>query len=262
MKTHRDLKHGLVFLAVAACFGAYAMQGALWLLLAWPALSFGLVGVAYLAGNVRLFGKRGDGSRRLWASVALAPYLAFVHLVWFIWRCLDRRPAYQSVDHRLIVARRLLAAEYPKHVTHVFDLTCEFLDPRSIRSSTHYRSLPMLDAGTLSALELAAAVRGLRIDSDECLLIHCANGHGRTGLVAAAWLISQDPTLSIDAALERLRAARPPIRLRPCQRATLERSLPLLREENARELSAASPLLSPRERSVTLESELYDESQI
>jgi hypothetical protein len=229
MKTHRDLKHGLVFLTLGVCFAAYAAKGGLFLLLSWPALSFGLVGLAYLTGIVRLFGKRTDGTRRLWASVVLMPYLIFVQFVWRIWIVFDRRAAHQSVDGRLIVSRRLLAAEYPGGVTHVWDLTCEFLDPWSVRKATDYRCLPVLDAGTISAEELALAVRAIRLGESDCLLIHCANGHGRTGLVAAAWLIANDASLSVDDAIARLRAVRARIMLRPCQRATLDQVIPLIR---------------------------------
>src|SRR5438093_13740063 len=59
------------------------------------------------------------------------------------------------------------------------------------------------------------------LPSDGRLLIHCANGHGRAGLVAAAWLIGQGLAGSPKEALDLLQSVRPRVRLRRCQRESL-----------------------------------------
>ena len=52
--------------------------------------------------------------------------------------------------------------------------------------------------------------------------MHCANGRGRTGLVAAAWLLAHGRADSAADALARVQAARPAVRLLPRQWAALE----------------------------------------
>jgi protein-tyrosine phosphatase len=91
-----------------------------------------------------------------------------------------------------------------------------------VRSRPGYRCIPLLDAAAPTPQALADHVRGISVPRHGRLMIHCANGHGRSALVAAAWLIAHRFASSPTDALEQLRAARPRIRLRPPQRQSLE----------------------------------------
>jgi protein-tyrosine phosphatase len=226
----RELFYGVIFIAIAASLGWLAAQGGVWLLHGWPSLSFGAVSVAYLTGSTRIFGKRADGSRHWLATLVIGPYLMLASCVWRIQIILSREAAFNTVNDVLIVARRLLASELPQDINHVCDLTCEFRDPKELRELPGYKCFPVLDAGTLSADDLVAIVKELPSEKDGRLLIHCANGHGRTGLIAAAWLISNNYAASVDDAVAALRAVRPGISLRKRQRASLHQAFPLLKK--------------------------------
>lgn len=192
------------------------------MLLWWPCVSFLLLSFAYARGSVRIFGKRADGSRAPANGVLLSAFILFGRAVWELQTRFSREPAAHAVGDALLVARRLRSHEIPENVSTIIDLTSEFLDPASIRALPGYRCLPILDAGTPQPEALAELVRRIALPPEGRLLIHCANGHGRAGLVAAAWLLARGLASSPAHALGMLRAARPRIRLRRCQRESLE----------------------------------------
>ncbi len=197
--------------------GATGWRSGQWILI-WPMLAFALVSVAYFTGRSSIFGKDSNGERRLWAMFVLLPYLIFAELIWLLQTVFSREPAWNEVNSFLIVSRRLRLREFPKDVTRVCDLTCELTDPETVRSRFEYCSMPILDAGTMGAAELMTAAKSLPPDIDRKLLIHCANGHGRTGMFAAVWLLVHQFAKSPDEAMSMLTTARPGIALRRRQR--------------------------------------------
>ncbi len=209
--------YGTAFSLIAITIATWALRGSWNLLLIWPAASFALVGVAYLLGDVRVFGKRGDGTRHWFATITLFPYLAFAHLVWWAQISLSSEPATSTVNDRLVISRRLRSAELPENIAQICDLTCEFLDPVRLRSRNMYVCHPILDAGASDAADLAVFAKSLPPPDDGKLLIHCANGHGRTGMFAAIWLVAHGFVTSVDDAVTLIREARPGVSLRKRQ---------------------------------------------
>lgn len=195
-----------------------ALRGGAHLLLCWPAVSFGIVSIAYLTNDPRWFGKRKDGSRHWLATAVLLPYLIYVRSVWLLQISFSREPAINYVNTSLAVSRRLLAPEVPADVDVVCDLTCEFVDPKPLRTKPGYNCHPVLDAGACSASEPIDLARKFPPSNDELLLIHCANGHGRTGMFAAVWLLTHGLATTVDDAITMLRNVRPGIGLRFRQR--------------------------------------------
>ena len=224
-----DFKFGIPFLIIAMVMLVPSLQGGIGLLFVWPSISFAVVSGAHLFGTVTPFGKRSNGTRQGFATLLLLPYLVFARLVWTVQIFCSREPALNVVNDSLIIARRLRSQEFPSGVVRVCDVTSELVDPVAIRMLPGYRCDPILDANGLPPEELATLVRSLRLDHTGPLLIHCANGHGRSGMVAAAWLIDNGFATSIDTALELLRSKRPRIHLRQCQQDSLEKAIVLLR---------------------------------
>src|SRR5205809_1011561 len=106
-------------------------------------------------------------------------------VVWHLMRLISREPARNMVTQQLVVGRRLLAYEREDEFDNFVDLTAEFPEPFPIRSSPSYRSFPILDGSAPSPEALRVAVTSLRPGRT---FIHCAQGHGRTGLFALAVL--------------------------------------------------------------------------
>lgn len=214
------MKYGIYFLLLSVVMMITAVQHGSWYYaLAYPAMSFAIVSIGYLGLGPRVFGKRSDGKRNLLATVLLLPYLIFTLVTWHLIRLLSRESAVDQVDPDLYLSRRLLSTEIPESVKSVVDLTCEFTDPKFDRGN--YICFPMLDASCPTAEELNEMVQTV-LALPKPVLIHCAQGHGRTGLVASAVLLASGKVASPRAALAMVKAARPGVELNSAQRNALD----------------------------------------
>ena len=215
------MKYGILFALVATLLLIYAVTSGRWsLLLLWPALSCGLVSAAYLRFGHRIFGKRLDGSMACASVTLLLPYLLLVWAVWHIIRCVSREPHCNRLADDITIGRRLLSHELPPDVDTVVDLTCEFPEPAALRAVPQYISFPLLDAGALSSGSLADFSRRLA-GIDGSLFIHCAQGHGRAGLISALLLIARGLATDGDDALRQIRMSRPLVDLDRVQASAL-----------------------------------------
>lgn len=211
------------FLLGAAGTGlvALAFQKGGWnWLLGWLGMNYLVLAMAYSRRAWQLWGKRPDGTLPVNRIVLLCPSLLMTWLVWWCVRQGARDDACNRVNKNLIVGRRLFPDELPADVTTVVDLTAEFTEPRQIRSHPGYVNFPILDGSSRPAEEIWEMLRQLPVDG--VTYIHCAQGYGRTALVAVLWLLHRGHTDSIDESLDALRAVRPRIRLNSNQRACLE----------------------------------------
>jgi protein-tyrosine phosphatase len=202
-------RHLLTFLgAILVVFGLVERG---WLLIAVSlGCDFLIFGVAHGRGSHRVFGKRADGTLPLWSWLVFFPLFIYTTVVWHLIRMFRREPAHNTVTEQLVVGRRLLAFELEGEFENVVDLTAEFSEPSGIRCSPSYRSFPILDGSAPTPEALRTAVASLRPGRT---FIHCAQGHGRTGLFALAVLLSSGVARSVEDGLRLLSSARPTIRL-------------------------------------------------
>lgn len=233
-RSTRDLFFGFVFAVIAHRLATAGLRHPKLVVLLWPAVSFALVSAAYLIGEVRVFGKRCDGSRNPIAAVVLWPYLLCAQGVWLLQCALSSAPAAVRVNRSLIIARRMRAQELPADAAVICDLTCEFVDPKPIRTRPGYTAFPILDASIAPPEDLIALAKSLPPPAEGALLIHCAKGHGRTGMFAVTWLLVHGFAKTADEALGQLVAARPELKLRKKQRALLDDVQAMLRGEPVR----------------------------
>jgi hypothetical protein len=205
----RNPRLGGMFVALALLTAALALLGphALTVLL-WPAMSWLLVGVAYLGRVPSLFTKH-DGRLDISCKLVLAPHLALLYATWRAVRAVSREPAFARLTDAILIGRRLLLHEYPP-VRTVVDLTAEM--DEQVPPGSAYVPIPILDAAPLSPGALREAAR--RVAACEApVYLHCAEGHGRTSMLAAATLLETGAAASAEEALEMVRRVRP--RARP-----------------------------------------------
>lgn len=217
------MKYAAILGLMSALLLAVGMTypGVAWLWL-WTAGSFAIVAAGY--GNAHLgpkvFGKQRDGRIAWHHKLILLPYLLFTWTVWHLYRLLDREPATNHIAEDLIVGRRLLPHEVPGEIDHYVDLTSEFDAPLAVRSLPSYLSLPILDAAVPEMAALSAACKRAAVGR---VYVHCAQGHGRTGMFAAALLAERGAVQSSSQALHLLRQRRPGINWNPRQRKFMEK---------------------------------------
>lgn len=182
-----------------------------WFLVAvWLGGDFLVLGVAHGLGLHGVLGKRADGALPLWSWLAFFPLLVYTILTWHIIRLFSREPASDPVTEQLVVGRRLLRFEFDGEFDNVVDLTAEFSEPAALRAAPAYRSFPILDGSAPTPEALRAAVESLQPGRT---FVHCAQGHGRTGLFALALLLSSGLACSVEDGLRILLRVRPAIRL-------------------------------------------------
>ncbi|MBI4817942.1 MAG: dual specificity protein phosphatase family protein [Deltaproteobacteria bacterium] len=213
--TPRSLAVFLVILAASLVRLALELRGP-FLLALWPAVSAGTLSIAYSLRTPALLGKREDGTHALWAWGVFGPYILFTLAIWRLAK-LGSEPAMNEVSPRIWVGRRLSPTELPADIEWVVDLTAELPEPSAMRARKGYRCVPTLDATAPSAAALDRIVGELR-DTETPILLHCAQGHGRSAAVAAALLIRRGLAPDVDSAERILREARPGVRLKPTQR--------------------------------------------
>ena len=219
------MRYGTVLTACGAAFLFLGLQsGPVSWLLIWASVSFVAVGSGYLLWGPRVFGKRDDGVLPFWAVCLLFPYLLLTEGLWHIQRWLSREAVCNEVAPGLWLGRRPLDGELPGGVGMVVDLTAEFPAARTIRALPGYRCLPTLDASVPDAAALQALIGTIVNWRQGGVYIHCASGHGRSAMVTMAVLLAKGLAVDISDAEAKVRAARPQIGLRPCQRRFLERA--------------------------------------
>ena len=150
------------------------------------------------------------------------PYLVYTWAVWHLWRISTREPPFHDFYDGITIGRRLLPGELPEGISTIFDLTCEFPEPVRIRNKVVYRCLPTLDARApeLNALrEVAMDI----LNTEGGIYVHCANGHGRTGMLAGAVLLLGGRARTAKEALEYIRRFRPKVSLNTTQRDALDK---------------------------------------
>lgn len=214
------MKYGILFTTVAVMLVTSAgIRGGWFFLLFWPALSFGIVGFGYLHFGPHVYGKSQSGILLPLNQLLLLPYLLYLWSLWYAVRLIKREPAIDELTDNIFIGRRLLSHELPNHINHVIDLTCEFTEPKALRAKSYY-SFQILDASVPASAqlrdwaELAAQLSGN-------IYIHCAEGHGRTGLFAAALLLQRGHLRTPDEALQFIKSKRPLVRLGHRQMAAL-----------------------------------------
>jgi protein-tyrosine phosphatase len=211
------MKYALFFLFIAGQFfiEAALLGGYFWLLV-WPGVSFGLVGLAYLGLGPKVFGKQPCGNLSWWSLLLLLPFLLLTWLTWDLVRRISREDCYNEVASGIFVGRRPLPGELPPEVTLLVDLTAEFPEHPLVRAGREYVAAPMLDAGIANESTFRQLVKQIA-DWPGPVYIHCAQGHGRTGTVAAAVLVAKGIHPTPEAAIQAMQLVRPKLALNRTQ---------------------------------------------
>jgi len=200
----------LLFLLGAALVSLGSIRGGWFLPAIWLGFNFLILGFAHARGWHKIFGKQADGTISLLGWLFFLPLLIYTLIVWHLIRLFSREPAQNSVTEKLVVGRRLLKAELNGEFDNIVDLTAEFPEPKVIRYSPAYRNFPILDGAAPAPEALHRAVASLKPGR---VFVHCAQGHGRTGLFALAVLLHLGVAHDVEAGLQMLSLARPGIRL-------------------------------------------------
>ncbi len=209
------MKYPITFFILGGLVSYLAVTlGGWWHLLHWFSFSCFALSAGYARLGPRVFGKRPDGHIPIWSKVIHLPYMIYSESVWQLVCLLSRENPTDIVSSDLILGRRLRLSECPEGVSNYVDLTAEVEDPAEIRGSTHYINLPILDASVPPPDALHSAIAQLKPGTT---FVHCAQGHGRTGLFALALLAERHRIQSFDEGMTLIKSARPGVGLNKTQ---------------------------------------------
>ena len=207
--------YSFLFLSLATLLSYTGfISGGLWHLLHWASLDCFLLSLGYAGIGPKIFAKHPDGSIPIWVRLVYIPFTIYIKSFWHLSRLMSRESPMNRVNADLIIGRRLLRDECPDNIVNYIDLTAEFEDPAWIRSRTHYINLPVLDASVPRTADLLNTIAMLH---PGLTYVHCAQGHGRTGLFTLVLLAEQDRIGSFKEGMTLLKKVRPKISLNKTQ---------------------------------------------
>jgi hypothetical protein len=214
--------------------------GAWWLLVAFEAY----LAVCILALAVT-YGLRDAGlpvedlfAHPVWSPILRAilfPYIVFAGFTLYLSRWFDREDLMNPVGPGLCVGRLAFRWEHSRlanaGITAVLSLCWEFpfLPDLSKTSGVEGACVPILDGCPPSNPQFREAVERVEQWRAEgrTVLIHCAQGHGRSATIAAAVLCRLGVSPDVEGALAQVRNSRPRARPSRAQRKALEDFLDL-----------------------------------
>lgn len=187
-----------------------------WSLIAfWLGYDFLALGIAHARRFNQIFGKRAGGSLPVWSWLIFLPLFLYTAVVSHIARIVSRESAFNTVTKDLVIGRRLIPGELNEEFANYIDLTAEFAEPKAIRRSAAYLSFPILDGSAPDPRILHDFLDRLRPGKT---FVHCAQGHGRTGLFAVAYMLKSRSVRTVEDGLKTLQSIRPGIHLNKTQR--------------------------------------------
>ncbi|ASA54825.1 diacylglycerol kinase family protein [Vibrio gazogenes] len=224
------VKYYLLGAVVSLLAAIYTPPMMVSILLLWVSLSLALVSVAYLFDFPSLFRKSQDGKIVWWIRWAFIPFLlgARAYNAWE--RRHDSVPPIQQVRDQLYLSRRLFPSDLEFLESHdiscIVDVTAEFagLESATTDKQFNYLSIPVLDHKTPTLARLRHAINWIdtQVTCGRSVVVHCALGRGRSVFVVAAYLLSKDPSLSVESVMQKISSVRQTARLNHLQMKVLQ----------------------------------------
>lgn len=215
------MKYATLFFAGSLALGVLAFSSDVRPLLLWLSSNLAIVATGYAGLGPRVFGKREDGTLGPLTMFVLAPYLLLTWTVWHASRLLRREVPFNRLVGDVTIGRRLLPRELPSGIDAVVDLTAEFREPHGVRTGRTYQSFPILDGSAPQPAALEHMAREVSALPGE-VYVHCAEGHGRTALVAAAILLVRGKAATSDEAVQLVLESRAKAHMNRQQRQALD----------------------------------------
>ena len=211
---------GLILAGLAVRLAGHASAGWWWLVGAETYLAICFLAIAAVYGlrtaGISVEGKCVRSTPLVLSRVILLPYVAFGALALYIGRWFDSEGLLNPVAQGLYIGRLPFPADQAQvrdaGVQAVLNLCWEF------RRHSGIDREPGLETAQVSILDGAAPTdeqfqTAVRIVAEwraagRCVLIHCAQGHGRTATITAAVLVRLGLAPGVEEALSEVRAAR------------------------------------------------------
>ena len=205
------MKYGIILGLISIMAAFHAFRNPFFFIpLIWISISTMIVSMAYTGCLPRAFYKRKNGTILTCSKILNLPFLSYTSGTWHIYRILSRENPFDKISDSLTIGRRLLPKEISERYDCYVDLTAEFDEPKTIREKSSYICLPILDASTPKIKDFINLLKQIE---NKKIFIHCAQGHGRTGLVALAFIMRKGLVKDPKEGILHLQSLRPALKL-------------------------------------------------
>lgn len=203
-----------LFLAAALIYlGNPMIPSWRWALL-WPAANLLVASGFYFSNWAKGFGKSGSGKLAVGPALFFIPYRTGLWWVWYLFARCGSENRFDQLMDRVWIGRKLDRVESrDASFETIIDLTAEFPVVKEF-TKRDYHAFPILDGavpGMVELLHFLGIAEGA-LKAGKSLYIHCAQGHGRTGLFAAALLVHIGKAQDLESAMKLIHSARPRVR--------------------------------------------------
>jgi len=185
-------------------------------LLFWPAITLGIVAVAYFREGPIVFRKT-DGKLPWSTRFVLAPCLIGQYLSLLYYRSQCR--LWDKVTPEIWIGGKLGSRAAKKAlcsgVASVLDLSAEFSEAKSFRK-INYRNIPVLDLTAPTQAQLVEASKFIgNFSQNGAVYVHCKIGYSRSAAAVAAYLMTSGNVKTAEEAFGMIRRVRPSVVIRP-----------------------------------------------
>lgn len=208
---------GMGFIAAAATY-----RGGSWFLI-WPGIAFFVVGLAYAIPAHSLWNKTASGDISTLRVLALAPYAILLWVIWHTHRLLSRENRCDLViapdagRGAVWLGRWPFVNELPQETSLVVDLLAEWPARKGIAENRTYWAHPVLDGCPPNDVRAFVELVKTVANHEGTTYVHCAMGHGRSGLVGAAIVLARGKTDDVSDAIAHIQRFRPGVKLNRAQ---------------------------------------------
>ena len=192
------------FLTLYTLWILFQTEGVTDYALIWLLLNFLLFTVAYALNTPNLIlAKNHTGKINYLLLILNAPWLLFTWIIFQIQMLLSRENSVDKIEGSgiFIASRPLRGFDFSPYDV-VVDLTAEFL--KDTVKNEKYLSYPNLDG-----MPLSCGYDDVEIFKNKKVLVHCANGHGRSALFVAKLLVELKFVENFEEGLEVIKKHRP-----------------------------------------------------
>lgn len=177
-------------------------------ILLWPLASCIVLSLGYLLNDpFFVLGKGIDGNHSITLLLLNLPWLVITWALWFLVVKAGNEDFLNRIGQtNVFISRRPLRGELTEKYDVIIDLTAEF--PRSRNAGQSYFYVPLLDGIAPARCKFP---EGLTKDSK--ILVHCAQGHGRSATYAISLLKKMGYTNSTEDLYNLIKQNRPKVKL-------------------------------------------------
>lgn len=216
---------------------------------AWCALSNIAIAICYLwkpEFGVLMLAKDVQTGGLSWQGWWLAPYLVGLWFFWAVKHLILGEHPFDLVAEGIYVGRFCMRypSEFPVECTHIVDLTAEFPVRKRVLMGRTFRCLPSMDREMPEEQPLGLLAREVA-DWGGITYIHCANGHGRSAVLAAMVLVLRGHCTTVAEGVELMKLRRSVISCQPHQMSTGQNALQYARGKSNKGIE-----MTPRSLSV------------